>query len=72
MFFHIDESGNSGNNLFDRDQPVLSYGVLSSRWNVDEHAQEERTALIHKTGGQELHANKLGEIGLKGIAPELV
>ena len=35
MFFHIDESGNTGNNLFDANQPVLSYGVLSCRTNVD-------------------------------------
>ncbi len=40
MYFYIDESGNSGNNLFDRSQPVLSYGVLSSEVNVDEQALE--------------------------------
>ena len=26
MFFHIDEAGNTGMNLFDRNQPRLSYG----------------------------------------------
>jgi hypothetical protein len=72
MFFHIDESGNSGNNLFDENQPVLSYGVLSSRWNVDEHAQDEIAAIARKTSNRGLHANKLGEAGLRGIAPELV
>ena len=35
MYFHIDEAGNTGNNLFDSDQPRLSYGVLSSLVNAD-------------------------------------
>lgn len=72
MFLHIDESGNSGNNLFDRDQQVLSYGVLSSRWDVDAHARDEATAIAGKTGGQGLHANKLGPAGLRGTADFLV
>lgn len=30
MHFYVDETGHTGPNLFDRTQPVLSYGVLSS------------------------------------------
>jgi len=30
MFFYVDESGHTGTNLFDPNQPVLYYGVLSS------------------------------------------
>lgn len=67
MFFYIDESGNSGNNLFDRDQPTLSYGVLSSKWDVDAHAEDERRALLAVIGGEELHANRLGAAGLQRI-----
>jgi hypothetical protein len=61
MFLYIDESGNSGNNLFDQNQPVLSYGVLSSRWDVDAHAGDERKAIAGKTGEEGLHASRLGE-----------
>lgn len=68
MFLHIDESGNSGNNLFDDNQPVLSYGVLSSRWDVDTHASEERKAIAEKVGEDALHANKLGAARLVGAA----
>lgn len=31
MHFYVDETGHTGPNLFDPTQPVLSYGVLSSR-----------------------------------------
>jgi hypothetical protein len=47
MFLHIDEPGNSGNNLFDQNQPVLSYGALSSRWDVDAHSGDERKATVN-------------------------
>jgi len=72
MFLHIDESGNSGNNLFDQNQPVLSYGVLSSRWDVDAHAGEERRVISERTGEQALHAYRLGDSGLRGISDLLV
>ena len=72
MFLHIDESGNSGNNLFDQNQPLLSYGVLSSRWDVDVHAEDKRQAIVEKTGEAGLHANRLGESGLANIANLLV
>ncbi len=72
MFIHIDESGNSGNNLFDKNQPVLSYGVLSSRWNVDEHAEREQKAILSIVGSKGLHANQLGAACLGKIADQIV
>jgi hypothetical protein len=72
MFFHIDESGNSGNNLFDPLQPVLSYGVLSSRWDVDAHGLGERELMLRQASVQSLHANELGIGGLNRIADTLV
>jgi Protein of unknown function (DUF3800) len=68
MFLHVDESGNSGNNLFDQNQPVLSYGVLSSRWDVDLHAESEQRTILTRAGAQGLHANELGTAGLGKIA----
>ncbi len=35
MHFYVDETGQTGRNLFDKIQPVLSYGVLSSDVNLD-------------------------------------
>ena len=72
MFFHIDESGNSGNNLFDPNQPVLSYGVLSARTNVDVLAATEHAAILRKIGADAIHANELGIGGILSILPDLV
>ena len=72
MFLHVDESGNSGNNLFDPDQPVLTYGVLSSPWNVDSHATKEYQALLNVIKADSLHASRLGPSGLAKIADSLV
>jgi Protein of unknown function (DUF3800) len=72
LFFHVDESGNSGNNLFDPNQPVLSYGVLSSKTNVDALGIKTHAAILRKVGAESLHANELREEGLTEIAGELV
>lgn len=72
MFFHIDESGNTGNNLFDAVQPTLSYGVLSSKLNVDALGRAAHAAMLRKLGVFSLHANQLGTGGLLEIAPELI
>lgn len=72
MFFYIDESGNSGNNLFDDHQPVLSYGVISSKTNLDMLATGRHTAILRKIDAPSLHANKLGLEGLRPIARDLV
>ncbi len=41
MYFYVDESGHTGTNLFDDDQPILYYGVLSSELDVDDLASGE-------------------------------
>ena len=72
VFFHIDESGNTGNNLFDKQQPVLSYGMLSSRWDVDTHATAERAAILRIIGAPSLHANQLTPTQLREISSALI
>ncbi|MBI3897618.1 MAG: DUF3800 domain-containing protein [Gammaproteobacteria bacterium] len=71
MFFHIDETGNSGNNLFDQNQPVLSYGVISSSLNVDVLGLEQHRRILHALGTESLHANEVGCRGLAQIASNL-
>ncbi|MCG8317096.1 MAG: hypothetical protein MI976_28080 [Pseudomonadales bacterium] len=66
MFFHIDESGNTGNNLFDENQPILSYGLLSSRTNVDILGTKLHRRILNKIGDDCLHANVLGVEKLTG------
>jgi hypothetical protein len=72
MYFHIDESGNTGNDLFNPDQPKLSYGVISSRTNVDALGIELHRSMLRRTGKTELHAKNLREDGILSIANELL
>ena len=70
--FFIDESGNTGNNLFDASQPVLCYGTLSSRLNPDALAESDHSAMLRMLGVTCLHANELGFSRLTKIAPVLI
>ena len=67
MFFHIDESGNTGMNLFDGNQPRLSYGVLSRRLNVDALGSGAHKEMTGRLGVDVLHANEMGVGGLAKI-----
>ncbi len=71
MYFHVDESGNTGNNLFDANQPRLSYGMVSSRTNVDALGTPLHRAMTSKLGVDSLHASPLGLGRLEAIAPYL-
>jgi len=71
MFFYVDESGHTGNHLFDSDQPMLYYGVLSSLVNLDLVAKTKLATLRQRMGVTRLHANELGNRGLATIAADL-
>lgn len=60
MYFYIDESGNTGNNLFDNNQPVLSYGVLSSKTNLDLLGKRFHRKMLNELRVDAIHANVLG------------
>lgn len=51
MHFYVDETGQTGRNLFDKTQPVLSYGVLSSDAN---RKRLVRTVLIFTESSDQL------------------
>ena len=68
MYFHIDEAGNTGNNIFDQHQPRLSYGVLSRTKNVDVLAQTMHKKILQIVGKDQLHANEFGIAGITRIA----
>jgi len=64
MYFYIDESGHTGPNLFDQEQPVLYYGVLSSKLNIDILAEGHLKKLRQTIGKPRLHAAEMGNGGL--------
>ena len=72
MYFYVDESGHTGANIFDDAQPMLYYGVLSSKLNVDLVAEAGIARLRAQLGVDRLHANVLGNGPLVAIARDLV
>ncbi|MCO7231759.1 MULTISPECIES: DUF3800 domain-containing protein [unclassified Cobetia] len=71
MFFYVDESGHTGANLFDKSQPILYYGVLSSKINLDEIAESKVKTIRKKLGVERLHAAELGNGRLAGIVKDV-
>ena len=72
MYFYVDESGHTGPNLFDHDQPCLFYGTLCSRVNLDVLANPLLTQVRRQLGVDRLHANEIGNAGLSEIASNLI
>lgn len=72
MHFYVDETGHTGRNLFDRTQPVLSYGVLSSPADLDKMAEPELAVLRKKLGVTRLHAAELGMHRLSDVVDTLL
>ncbi|WP_339067332.1 DUF3800 domain-containing protein [Teredinibacter turnerae] len=71
MYFYVDESGQTGLNLFDQSQPFLYYGVLRSKLNIDVLAEKELKSLRRKLGVKRLHAAELGNGRLVEIVKDL-
>lgn len=72
MFFYVDESGNTGANLFDETQPILYYGVLSCDENIDCLAVDFMKSIRTILGVNRLHASELGFSKVELIADSLV
>lgn len=71
MYFYVDESGQTGLNLFDQSQPVLYYGVLRSSFDLDDLAEKDLTPLRKKLEVNRLHAAEIGVERLASISNEL-
>lgn len=71
MYYFIDESGNTGLELFDPNQPILYYGVLSAQANLDVIAQPLLKELHQSLGVNRIHANDLGVSRLTPVAEKL-
>jgi hypothetical protein len=71
MFAFIDESGNTGPNMFDPDQPVFYSVAAISRKDLDIEYAPAFTRLAHENGFQTLHANVMGIRILENVIPEI-
>ena len=72
MFFYVDESGQTGSNLFDLTQPILFYGILSSSVDLDLVCANKIGVLCRKLGVDRLHASNLGYKGIKLVEEDMV
>ena len=72
MYFYVDETGHTGPNLFDESQPVLSYGVLSCKNDLNDVTSETILRLRKKLGVDRLHAAELGMHRLSEITDEIL
>lgn len=71
MYSYIDESGNTGSNLFDPHQPTLYYGILTSKTNLDVTAEPLLEKLRAKLNVGRLHAAELGVAQLSKAVPHI-
>jgi uncharacterized coiled-coil protein SlyX len=71
MYYFVDESGNTGLNLFDANQPTLFYGVLGSKSNLDLTAKTLLHDIRQELGVSRIHANELGVGRLTQVADQL-
>lgn len=68
MFFYVDESGHTGPNLFDENQPILYYGVLSSKINLDAAAESLIKSQLHRGHTDEISINAISSRWTKWFA----
>ncbi|MCO8018228.1 DUF3800 domain-containing protein [Brevundimonas diminuta] len=72
LFAYVDESGNTGKNIFDIAQPDFFTAALVSKGDFDLIWGPRVVAVAKKTGGSAIHANELGLGRLEAVADDLL
>lgn len=72
MYVYIDESGNTGENLFDQNQPVFMIAALMTKTNFDLIYRKKLRKICKKIDVEVLHANELGFGKLEEVALDLL
>ena len=72
MYAYIDESGNTGGNLLDVDQPYFFSMAMSSRVDFDDVFRDRVDRIAQSVNMPYLHASELGVRGVEVIAPRLI
>ncbi|MDA9416420.1 hypothetical protein XH81_16410 [Bradyrhizobium sp. CCBAU 25360] len=71
VYVYVDESGNTGKNIFDEAQPDFFTAALVSKGDFDLRWGGQVSAIAKKLGVDALHANELGLSRLESIADDL-
>jgi hypothetical protein len=72
MYAFVDETGNTGGNLFDEDQPVFLTAALITRSDFDKSHRAAFESICARTEDGKLHASELGFGGIEQIAAQLL
>lgn len=71
MYVFVDETGNTGANLFDQDQPDFYTAGLLTRKNFDVEYSVSWRELLASKRIEELHANQIGLGPIEELAPAI-
>jgi len=71
IFTYVDESGNTGKNIFDASQPDFYTAALVNKGDFDATYGERVKVIARKIGAEAVHANELGLGRLEVIAADL-
>jgi hypothetical protein len=72
MYVYIDETGNTGGNLFDESQPDFLTAGLMSKSNFDLLNRGKIKKIAQQLNDSCIHANKVGKYKVNQIAPYLL
>lgn len=71
MYAYIDETGNTGQNIFDEAQPEFITAALVTRVNFDVLYERQVKSIAKKIGVDALHANEIGIAKAESIADDI-
>lgn len=72
LFAYIDESGNTGKNIFDKAQPDFFTAAVVVKGDFDARWGPRVSAIAQRLGNSAIHANELGIGRLEAVAGDLV
>lgn len=72
IYAWIDETGNTGVNIFDEAQPDFLTAALITKGDIDLTCGSRLARLAARVGQPELHGNEMGIAGLEKISRELL
>ena len=72
MYAYIDESGNTGSNLFDPVQPYFLTVAMSSAMDFDDVFRSRVERMANRIGTDHLHASAIGVDGVEAVAAGLI
>lgn len=72
MYAYVDETGNTGSNIFDPEQPVFMTAALITKTNFDIVHKKDIKCISRTIGEDVLHANVVGIERIEQIAGDLL